>query len=375
MSRLKRILYFQSRDDLQRRSMLRGFQSFAVRHDWLVEVAPSGNVDFAEAMLRAVNPDVCIAGPWLWTEMPGLFDGQKIVGLDVDLSAAGHPSSIMDNRAAGQTIARFLLQKSFGHLATYGDRQSWSADRAAAFRQVVESSSRNFVGAFLTGHGGRGALRTWLASLPARTAILATCDRFAETLIVECRLLGIHVPEQLAIIGVDNEELICDFCVPQLSSLQMPYFRQGEAAAIFAHRLLHGRAIADLRFALGPGGVVERQSTETLASDNPALVAALQFIRKRWDKPLQVDDVARAAVANRRWLERAFLKHIGHGIAKEIQYVRVMHVKRLLTSTALPIHDVANQCGFRDATIMGMTFRAITRTTPSAYRRQFIASE
>jgi DNA-binding LacI/PurR family transcriptional regulator len=343
MSRLKRILYFQSRDDLQRRSMLRGFQSFAVRHDWLVEVAPSGNVDFAEAMLRAVNPDVCIAGPWLWTEMPGLFDGQKIVGLDVDLSAAGHPSSIMDNRAAGQTIARFLLQK--------------------------------IVGAFLTGHGGRGALRTWLASLPARTAILATCDRFAETLIVECRLLGIHVPEQLAIIGVDNEELICDFCVPQLSSLQMPYFRQGEAAAIFAHRLLHGRAIADLRFALGPGGVVERQSTETLASDNPALVAALQFIRKRWDKPLQVDDVARAAVANRRWLERAFLKHIGHGIAKEIQYVRVMHVKRLLTSTALPIRDVANQCGFRDATIMGMTFRAITRTTPSAYRRQFIASE
>jgi transcriptional regulator GlxA family with amidase domain len=109
-----------------------------------------------------------------------------------------------------------------------------------------------------------------------------------------------------------------------------------------------------------------------LSSRQPAIADAMRFIREKWNEPIQVDDVARAVLTNRRWLERAFLKHIGHGIAREIQHVRISHVKQLLGSTNLAMPEIARRCGFQDSITMGNAFRKLTQMTPSAYRMQFI---
>jgi LacI family transcriptional regulator len=376
MGQPKRVLYLHSRDDLPQRSMLSGFYSFASRYDWLLTVLPRWRRASSASLIKEIDPDLCIAGPMVWTESnPGIFEGRKVVGLEIDIASHGHPSVIIDNEAVGRLAAQFFLAKGFVHFAVLGNSSWWSAPRVAGFRRELEQRGKFLVAEpFLMDGPGRLTVRNWLGSLPPPTGVLATTDVFAEEVMAECRLAGIHIPDEISILAVDNDELICEFCVPRLSSLQLPYFRQGQLAAMMGHRLLQGRAIRDPRISLAPisAAIVERQSTGMLSSRQPAIADAMRFIREKWNEPIQVDDVARAVLTNRRWLERAFLKHIGHGIAREIQHVRISHVKQLLGSTNLAMPEIARRCGFQDSITMGNAFRKLTQMTPSAYRMQFI---
>jgi LacI family transcriptional regulator len=375
MSQSRRVLYLHFRDDLTQRYLLRGFYSVASRYDWLITVQPRWRQASAAELIEETDPELCIVGPETRFETShAAFEGRKIVGLEEDLTRFGHPSVMMDNQAVGRLAARFFADEGFSHFAAVGNVSWWSLPRIEGFRRELERMGKSLAAEpLLLNDPARSPVCSWLSSLPKPTAVLATTDAFAEEIVAECRAAGLHVPDDIAILSIDNDELVCDFCAPRLSSIQLPFFRVGQLAAMMGHRLLQGRAIRDQRIALAPvsASIVERQSTAVQFFPQPAVANAMRFIREKWSEPIRVDDVAHAVVANRRWLERAFLKSVGHGIAREVQHVRVSHVKQLLGSTNLAMPEIARRCGFQDATTMGVAFRKSTQMSPSAYRRQF----
>ena len=215
----------------------------------------------------------------------------------------------------------------------------------------------------------RPAARCWLEELPKPVAILAANDVPAE-LADACRRFGLRVPDDVALLGVDNDDLECGLTSPPLSSVATPSRRIGYEAAKLLDELMAGRPAPRQGVFLPPTGVVTRVSTDALAIRDAAVVAALNFIRSRADDDLRIDQVAAHAASGRRMLEYKFRQLVGHTILEEIRRVRVQRVKQLLSDTDLPMPAVARRSGFSTPQRMSVVFRQATGLTPSAYRQQ-----
>jgi LacI family transcriptional regulator len=214
-------------------------------------------------------------------------------------------------------------------------------------------------------------LIAWVRGLPKPVGIMAADDTVAHDLAAACVKADIPVPEQVAIIGVNNDDLLCEAAWPPLSSVEADYSRMGYFAAKLLDRLLAGEELAagERLVLLPPLGVVQRQSTSVLAVDDPSLADALRFIRDHACDPCSVEDVLREVPVGRRWLERQFTTHFGRTPHDEITRVRIDTARRLLLQPDLGLPDVAERCGYSAIQNFTRTFRQMTGTTPGAYRR------
>lgn len=200
---------------------------------------------------------------------------------------------------------------------------------------------------------------------------MASEDGVAHDLAAACQEAGIAVPDQVAIIGVDNDDLLCEAGWPPLSSIESDFARMGFQAAALLDRLLRGEKLAaeDCVIRLPPIGVVQRVSTSVLAVKDPALAEAVRFIREHACDPCSVDDVLREVAVGRRWLERQFVAQLGRTPHEEIVRVRIDNAKRLLVRPEFGVVHVAERCGFSKVQFM-RAFRQLMGTTPAVYRRQ-----
>ncbi len=213
-------------------------------------------------------------------------------------------------------------------------------------------------------------VREWLEKLPKPVGILTANDIPARELADACQRFGLRVPDDVALLGVDNDDLECGLSWPSLSSVATPARRIGYEAAKLLDELMAGKPAPREPMFLPPIAVVTRQSTDTLAIDDPAVVAALRFIRAHATGKICVDDVVGHAVEGRRMLEYKFRDFVGHTILKEIRRVRVERVKELLRDTDLSMPAIARRSGFATPQRMAVVFRETTGLTPSAYRQQ-----
>jgi LacI family transcriptional regulator len=213
--------------------------------------------------------------------------------------------------------------------------------------------------------------RSWVESLPTPVGVAANHDVWIFHLSEICRDLGLHVPEEVAMIGAANDELLCGLARPSLSSVAFPSEQIGYEAAALLDRLIAGEPPPDRPILLPPLGVVARQSSDILAIADPEVAAAVRMIRQSGPAPLQVEDVVRAASVCRRTLELRFRQSLGRGIFEEIQRVRVDRAASLLAGTDMPISVLAEQAGFSSGMHLMLAFRRETGMTPTAYRRQF----
>jgi LacI family transcriptional regulator len=212
----------------------------------------------------------------------------------------------------------------------------------------------------------------WLRSLPKGTAVLATCDEWGAILVLACRLAGVAVPEDVAVIGVDDDDLVCEMCQPHMSSVRIPWQEIGRTAARMVESVLRTDKNPMKIIRLPPSGVVERRSTELLAAGHPVVVQALRYLRSQAHEPINVEDVVHQVTANRRWLERAFRTYLGRSILQEIRRAHMDRARHLLATTRLPMTAVAHSCGFGSAIArFSRTFNKDVGMTPSAYRRKF----
>lgn len=213
------------------------------------------------------------------------------------------------------------------------------------------------------------ALRQWLGGLPAPTGVFANNDEIAVTVVSQCAEAGRVVPDDIAVLGVDNDDLLCFACRPPLSSIDLAARRIGYRAAELLDALMRGEPPPAEPIRVLPVRVVSRRSTETFAVGDPVVAEAMRIIRDQACAPLDVADLARQLAVGRRTLERRFDAAMRCSPHQEILRTRVRHAQRLLLETDLKTAEIARQCGFRHLQNFGEFFRRIAGTSPAAYRR------
>jgi LacI family transcriptional regulator len=210
--------------------------------------------------------------------------------------------------------------------------------------------------------------------LPRPVGILACYDIRAQQLLDVCRELEISVPEEVAVIGVDNDELLCNLCTPPLSSVIPDTLQTGYRAAELLDKLLQGKTISEEATFIEPLGVAARQSTDILAIDDPDLVKALKLIREHASDGINVKDLLREIPLSRRVFEFRFQKLLGCTPHEMLIRTRMDRVKQLLRETDLTLETIAHRSGFAHVEYMTSAFRRHAGMTPGVYRKQVRAS-
>lgn len=292
---------------------------------------------------------------------------------------AGVPYFVTDSRAIGRLAAMHLIERGFTRLAYCGlpatRVNGWSRIRAAAFQAAAREAGlacRVFTGRYGTARRWRqlqAELAAWIAGLPQPIGLLACDDSRARHVLEACRSRGVLVPEQVAVLGVDNDEVICELTDPPLTSVDQGAQRLGYQAAALLDRMMGGRRVAGRCHYTLPERVVSRRSTDVLALDNADVALAVRFIRQHACEAIQVRDVVAAVGLSRSTLERQFRGLMHRTLHEEIQRLRLQRAQELLRDNELTIKQIAARTGFRRLTYFNRVFHLRTGQTPTAYRR------
>ncbi|MFM8413914.1 MAG: substrate-binding domain-containing protein, partial [Planctomycetota bacterium] len=196
----------------------------------------------------------------------------------------------------------------------------------------------------------------------------ACTDQLAFWLLDACRRAGVAVPEEVAVVGAENDEMLCTMSRPQLSSVAFDGERVGHAAAALLERLMAGEPPPAEPVLLPPTGLVVRQSSDIVAIDDPQVAAAMRYIREHACHGINVADVIRHAGLSRTLLERRMRQTIGRTPGEEITRLRFARVRQLLAETDLPLAAIAVRCGFEHPQYMAEAFKKHFGMTPGSYR-------
>jgi LacI family transcriptional regulator len=385
MVRSRRVALLLGADLGYCRQVLRGVQQYVPSEEpWIFhDAAPEMALLPA---LRQWRPDGVIAllfGRPLAAALERLR--RPVVNVTHTLADLPFPVVDVDHQQVGRLAAAHLLERGFKNFGYFGSAvASFSIGRFTGFDDALAAagfSCSRCPGEFWPrlaadtswSATNRRVLR-WLNSLPKPVGVLASNDIPARELAAVCREAGLRVPEDVAILGVDNDDLECSLSSPPLSSVALPAERIGFEAAATLDRLFAGETIEPRERFLPPLGVVTRQSTDILAIDDPELVAAVRYIHNHAARGMRVEDVVRAVPLARRTLEKRFRRHLGRSPFDEIQRVRLERVKQLLSLDQMSVAQIAAQTGFENSQSLAILFRRETGQTCSEFRRQFRVS-
>ncbi|MCC7086614.1 MAG: DNA-binding transcriptional regulator [Pirellulales bacterium] len=290
----------------------------------------------------------------------------------------GVPLVIPDHQAIAATAAEHLLDRSFRHFAFVGvERAHWSKSRRDAFVAVLRRagfpcqvysplSRRRFLESW---EGGQQDLTEWLCDLPKPVGIVAAHDLRALCVLDACRRGGIVVPEQAAIIGVDNDEPLCMHGNPPLSSVVIDHNLIGYQAAALLDRMMQGKKCSTRPIQIRPRGVVTRRSSDVVAIEDALTAKAVRYIRQCACDGINVDDVAQHCGVSRRTLERSFGLFLGFSPHDQIVRTKVTRAKELLADTDYPLDTVAAKSGLSQAAYLNVLFKREVGMTPGEYRK------
>lgn len=317
-------------------------------------------------------------------ETEAIADAVRKTGLPVvDLSAArwlpGIPWVETDDSRIAELAVSHFVDRGFRNLAFCGDPGfRWSvwrrdhfvatAEQRGCCCQVYDSIPRDDPN--YSWDSDRRRMVAWLKSLPKPVGIMACYDIKAQQLLDVCRELKIAVPEHVAVIGVDNDPLVCELSDPPLSSVVPNTARAGYEAAALLDRAMSGEKVATDPVLLEPLAIHARQSTDVLAIDDPEIASILRLIRERATENLRVSDLLRHVPISRRMLEHRFEKLLGRTPHQEILRVRIGRVKELLLQTDCSLEEIAMRTGFPHTEYLSVVFKRETGQTPRAFRKQ-----
>lgn len=305
--------------------------------------------------------------------------GIPVVAMSGALEEGLLPRVLTDNEVIGRLGAEHLLDCGFRRTAFFGRRGAYDislrrkafVDRCRAAGAVCETFDAPSIFARWSDWSRAGAaLDGFLAGLQPPVGILACDDLRARMVLDSCRRVGFRIPDDVAVLGVDNNELICEFADPPLSSVARADRQMGYESAALLDRLMAGKPAPSGDILLPPPGVAQRRSTDVLAIEDPHVSAAVTLIRERAGEPFGVEAVMRQASVSRRWLEQKFKDLVGCTIYQYICRTRVEHAKDLLTAPGkkMLLQDVARACGFPSAKRFRLVFTRLTGQSPAQYR-------
>lgn len=290
----------------------------------------------------------------------------------------GLPFVGVDNRALAELAAAHFLDRGFRHFGVYGlTTESFFEQRRDRFIEVV--ADRGFDCATQMQRGRerprewdrqQSALVEWVRTLPKPCGVMACTDQLGFWLLEACRVAGVGVPDEVAVLGVENDETLAAISTPPLSSVRLPGSRVGRRAAELLDALMNGGSPPPGPILLPPTQIATRQSTDVVAVDDPDLAAALRVIRERATDGISVGDVLSEVAISRRLLERKMRAAIGRTPRQEIERVRLERAKTLLVATDLSLAAIAVRCGYEHPQRLSERFAARFGQPPGAWRRE-----
>jgi LacI family transcriptional regulator len=359
--------------------LLHGIRAYIREHrSWSIYLGEQSRGEPAPQWLRTWSGAGIIAR----IENAAIARAVRATGLPViDVSAARQMPNIpyveTDDAAIGRLGAEHLLQRRFRHFAFCGvPHFKWSNSREEHFQQALAEAGfachvyRPSEGAraLVPWEQEQRELADWIRRLPKPVGVLAAYDIRGREVLDVCRQLGVNVPDDLAVLGVDNDELVCDLADPPLSSIIPDTHRTGYEAAGMLDALMAGQPEPSLAHLIKPLGIARRQSTDVLATNDTDFSAAVRFIRAHATEGIAVDDVLRVVPLSRRVLESRFKRLLGRTPHEEILRVRIDRVKELLTETDLSLTAIAHRTGYDHVEYLSVVFKRETGLPPSVYR-------
>lgn len=357
------------------RGIIKGISAFAHQHGpWLLQVEPEGERRLLPAGWRGDGVIARLSTPKTAESL--LRAGVPVVNVS-SIALAGRAATIprvsSDVAAGGALAARHFLDRGFKHFGYIGlQKLSYVREHREAFTKLLGEKGYACHSLALGDHPEVAdipkALLDWLRALPKPVGVLTWNNSQGRAVIHACRLAGLLVPEDVAVLSGNDDPLLCECCLPQLSAIAMATEQIGETAAELLERLMQGKPVPPTPVLVPPIGIIARQSTDALLIQNPMLLQALGFIREHATEPIQVDDILRVVPIARRSLERFFQENLGRSPADEIRRVRLERAKHLLATTDLPIPKVAQASGFGTGEYLATLMRRTTGMTPLKYR-------
>ena len=362
--------------------LIRGINQFAQEAgNWLIHVEPRGRYERftvpvgwkGTGIIARINRQA-LADEIVQTGLPTVnvswypFDGPRIARCTVD------------EEKTGQLAAEYFLSNGFQNFAYCGPlgQPGYASLLAEAFRTAVEAAQRQCQ-FFVPPPGDQNTIPwnvlltsqvKWLKQLPKPTALLCWSAVRGRQVTEACHYAGLRVPDEVAVLGGDFDDLMSSISHPPLSTIDEPAEQIGYAAAATLEKMMSGRQAAPAPQWFPPTRIKVRHSTDTLAIDDPLVRDALAYIRQRSPLGINVADVVRHLCVARRSLEQRFIKLLSRTPAAEIRRVRIEDAKRLLIESDGSIAEVAQAAGFSQQDLFSRTFRAAVGMPPREFRRR-----
>jgi LacI family transcriptional regulator len=300
-----------------------------------------------------------------------------IVDVLGNVPACPFPIVKSDDRAIGRMAAEHFIEAGHHHFAFLGlEDERWSLEREEAFLKTVRQRAKSRASFHLNadekrgGHWNENVQNTvnWLQGLPKPLALMVASDQFGPMTMKACQRLGLLMPEEISVVGVDNDQPFCDLCRPRLSSIEPDHVKVGYEAAKLLDGLISGDQGSTRQLETAPLTLHRRPSSDATAVDDPALVKALQYIRENACHGVSVDAVADEAGLSRSVLQRRFQEHMGRTVGDSLLAVKLRRARDMLTFTDLPLVEVAERSGFNYQEYLTYIFKKHLSTTPARYR-------
>jgi LacI family transcriptional regulator len=373
------------------RGLLEGIAAYIrVHRGWSVYLAEHGRGDRAPRWLKGWDGDGIIARIENATiERAVVASGLPVVDVSAARLLRNVPWVETQDRGIADLASAHFRERGFRHFAFSGlGRFNWSIWRCGHFRDAVEAAGyscdvhetgghRNGAHAASDRDGGEESweaqirsLVAWVRQLPKPVGVFACYDIRGLQVLEACRRAGIRVPDEVAVLGVDNDRLLCDLAEPPLSSVIPDTRRTGYQAAELLDRMMNGERVPGEAVLVPPIGIATRKSTDVLATGDPLLQRAVRFLREHAFEGIAIKDLLDEVPVSRRSLEARFKRVLGRSPHEELVRLRVERVKELLRETDLPIKAIARRVGTPHVEYVSVMFRRETGESPGAYRRR-----
>ena len=369
---------------------------------------------YGRGLLRGISKYARMHGPWLFRTRPEFYHGgsaisarpadlrqagfagvitreldpramRRLLSLGVPVIVASHmtlqpalPSIMTDCAEIGRMAAHHFLDRGFRNFGYCGLAEMfWSGRRVASYSAVIRDAGLP-VHLYPEPEAKRDRLWgreqtvmvKWLTQLPKPVAVMACTDDRARDLVEACEIAGLDVPEDVAILGVDNDPLVCDLAGVAISSVALNTEQAGFEAAALLDRLMTGRREKNPHITVSAAHVEARRSTDILAIEDRGVAKAVHYINTHASEPLQVSEVARATGLSERQLYDRFQRALGRSVHDQINHARVARIRWLLENTAMPVLEIALSMGLPDDKHLARYFRRLQGLTPVEWRKQ-----
>jgi LacI family transcriptional regulator len=363
------------------RDILRGVARYVREHEpWALYHEPHGLEQSVPQWLRHWNGDGVIAriqNRRIAQELAA--SGVPVVDVLGAVPERPFPLVHVDDGAIARMAAAHLLERGLRRFGFFGiEGENWSEQRYSAFCAAVSEVDPQ-VPIYRMPRDSRRRrsweraehhIARWIAALPKPAGVLICSDQRGTQFLEACRRARVSVPNELAVVSVDNDEPLCEVCLPPLSSVDPGHLQVGYQAAGLLHTLLRGAGAPHKALQVRPLEIVTRLSSDVLAVADERIGLALRLIRDQAPAGVRIDGIARQVGLSRSVLQRRFRLLLHRSIHQEILNVRITHARELLATTELSLAAVAERAGFKHQEYLGAVFRSRVGKTPAQVREE-----